>query len=170
MGAVADQIIAVGERQLGLPLPYLRTIADSSSAAFAKWMMAMPAANHRKAAPPNEWHLARLVATQAQDCGTCVQVVVNAARRDGVPPDTLRAALEGREADLTETERLAVGFGRAVSSQAPDVLEWVRRVEQTFGPDAHVELAMAVGLCQMFPVVKRGLGQAVACSLVTVEV
>jgi len=170
MGAVSEQIIAIGERQVGLPLPYLHTLADASPSAFTKWMLAMPVANHRKAAPRDAWHLARLAATQAQDCGTCVQVVVNAARRDGVPAETLRAALDGREEALTDMDRLAFGFGRAVAAQALDVPDWVARVEETFGHEAHVELAVAVAMCQIFPVVKRGLGQAVACSLVTVEV
>lgn len=170
MGAVAHQIITVAERQVGLPLPYLHTPADASAVAFAKWLAATPATTHRKAAPRDAWHLARLAATHAQDCGTCVQVVVHMARQDGVPAETLRAALDGREEDLSEPERVAVGFGRAVASNAPDVLDWVRRAEEAFGYAAHVELAMAVAMCQIFPVVKRGLGQAVACSLVTVEV
>ena len=170
MGAVANQIIGIGERQVGLPLLYLHTLADASRAAFAKWMLAMPAASHRKHAPRDPWHLARLAATQAQDCGTCVQIVVNVARRDGVAAETLRSALDGREGDLSDECRLALGFGRAVASQAPDVLDWVDRVKTAFGPEAHVELALAVAMCQIFPLLKRGLGQAVACSLVAVEV
>ncbi len=170
MGAVTHQIITVAERQVGLPLPYLHTLADASPSAFAKWMLAMPAASHRRAAPRDAWHLARLAATQVQDCGTCVQIVATAACRDDVPAETLRAALDGREEDLGDEDQLALGFGRAVASQAPDVLDWVARVEDTFGHEAHVELALAVAMCQIFPVLKRGLGQAVACALVTVEV
>ena len=150
-------------------MPYLHTIADSSGAAFAKWMAAMPATQHRKAAPKAAWHLARLGATQAQDCGTCVQIIVNVAVRDGVAAETIRTALDDPAA-LAEADALAFSYGRAVSAQADDVLDWVERSEAAFGHDAHVELAVAVAMCQIFPVVKRGLGMAVACSRVQVEV
>ncbi len=50
------------------------------------------------------------------------------------------------------------------------MLERVAEVEARFSADVHVELAMAVAMCQMFPVLKRGLGHAVACALVAVDV
>ncbi len=169
MGALADRVIATAERQTGCEMPYLHTIADTSGAAFARWMLAMPAAQYRRRAPLDAWHLARLGATVAQDCGTCVQVVVTVAQRDGVAATTLRQALDDPDA-LYDDARAAYRFGLAVASQADDVADHVARVESLFGHEAHVELAMAVATCHLFPVVKRGLGQALACSLVTVEV
>ena len=170
MGAVSDRLIAVAERQVGLEMPYLHTIAEASANAFAKWMLAMPAASHRKAAPREAWHLARLAATRALDCGTCVQVVVTVARKDGVPAAVLQAALDDRADALDADAQVALGFGHAVASQADDVLDWVARSEAAFGHEAHVELAVAVAMAGIFPTVKRGLGQAVACSRVAVEV
>ena len=41
------------------------------------------------------WHLARLAATQAEDCGTCVQIVVTLAKADGVAPGLIQTALAG---------------------------------------------------------------------------
>ena len=170
MGALANRIITLAEGRVDVPMPYLRTLADASGAAFSKWLLAMPAAMHRSATPKAAWHLARVGATQAQDCGTCVQVVVNDALREGVRPETLRAAVDGREEALTDEELLALGFGRAVSSQDPDVLGVGRARRDGLWAPSHIELAMAVAMCQIFPVIKRGMGLAVACSLVTVEV
>lgn len=168
MGALADRVIAAAERQTGCEMPYLHTLADASGGAFARWMLAMPAAQFRKRAPLDAWHLARLGATVAQDCGTCVQIVVTAAQRDGVSATTLRQALDDPEV-LYGDARSAYAFGYAVSSQGDDVADRVAEVEGLFGHEAHVELAMAVATCQLFPVVKRGLGQSLACSLVTIE-
>ena len=169
MGALADRVIATAERQTGCEMPYLRTIADTSGAAFTRWMLAMPAAQYRKRAPLDAWHLARLGATVAQDCGTCVQVIVTVAQRDGVAATTLRQALDDPDR-LYDDARAAYRFGHSVASQADDVLDHVAAVEALFGHQVHVELAMAVATCHLFPVVKRGLGQALACSMVTVEV
>lgn len=169
MGALANRVIATAENRVGVAMPYLTTLADASGAAFAKWMLAMPAADHRKAAPKEAWHLARLGATVAQDCGTCVQVVVTVARRDGVGAMLLRQALDDPDT-LSDDLREAYAFGRAVATQADDVADHARGIEALFGHDAHVELAMAVAMCHIFPVIKRGLGQSLSCSLVTVDV
>ena len=169
MGALANRIISQAERRVDAPMPYLRTLADASGAAFSKWLLAMPATMHRSAAPKTAWHLARLGATQGQDCGTCVQVIVNDALREGVSAETLRAALTAPET-LGEVDGLALAFGRAVATQDPDVLDRAAEVEAAFGHEGHVELAMAVAMCHIFPVVKRGLGLAVACSRVEIAV
>ena len=169
MSALTDAAISRQEKRLGASLDYLRTVAGTSTAAFLKFGAFAPLAQHRVEAPPAVWHLARLAATVEQDCGTCVQIVVNQARGDGVPAPTLRAALGGDESHLDDGERLALRFGRAVASgdgarqAGADVLAW-------FGETVRVELALAVATAQVFPVLKRGLGQDVACALVTVEV
>ena len=168
MNPVFDRAIAKQEAALRVPMPYLRKIADASTSAFLKFGMFSPLALHRKETSPEVWHLARLAATQVQDCGTCVQVVVNAALNDAVSADTLRSALSGDE--LAADPHLAFEYGRAVSSNSEDVLDWVERVRERWGEAALNELALAVATTQVFPLVKRGMGLAVACSRVEVEV
>lgn len=169
MSALTDALIARQEAAVGAPLGYLRTVADASTAALAKLAAFGPLAGHRKATPAVVWHLARLAATQVQDCGTCVQIVVNQARADGVAALILQGVLAGDESRLDDAERLALRFGRAVASgdgarqASDDVLAW-------FGETVRVELALAVATAQVFPILKRGLGQDLACALVTVEV
>lgn len=169
MSAFSRPIIATAERQLGMEQPYLRTLADVSDGALARWMMAMPATQYRKKSPKEAWHLARLGATVALDCGTCVQIVVNVARKDGVGPILLRQALDAPHA-LPDDDRAAYTFGHAVASGTDGVAERAAEVEALFGHEVHVELAMAVAMCGIFPTIKRGLGLSLACSLVTVEV
>ena len=177
MSALTDALIARQEAALGAPLGYLRTIAGASTAAFVKFGAFAPLAGHRVATPAPVWHLARLGATMAQDCGTCVQIVVNQARADGVPAATLRAALDDDPAGLDDAERLALRFGRIVAAPAGSASaddEGARQVggdvEAWFGETVRVELALAVATASVFPLLKRGLGQDLACALVTVEV
>ena len=169
MGALTDRVIARQERALGVDLDYLRSLADASTAAFAKFALAMPVAQHRSLIPTTLWHLARLAATRAQDCGTCLQIVVNQARADGVPAAALQSALadDGR---LTRDERLVIRYGEAVAARADVVGEAIESVRERFGEEGLTELALAVATVQLFPILKRGLGQAVACSRVDVTV
>lgn len=170
MNALTERIIQKQEDALGAPLDYLRTIAAASPAAFVKFGLAMPLAGHRRAVAAGPWHLARLAATRVQDCGTCVQIVVNQALADGVPAATLRAALDGRPDALAEDERLALGYGEAVAARSDSAPERVEVVRQRLGEAALAELALAVATAQLFPILKRGLGQSVACALVEVDV
>ena len=169
VSALSRPLIAAAERQVGVEMPYLRALAATSGGAFARWMMAMPAAQYRKKAPREAWHLARLGATVALDCGTCVQIVVNVARKDGVGAMLLRRALDEPHT-LPDDDRAAYTFGHAVASQVEGVAERAAEVEALFGHDVHVELSMAVAMCSVFPIIKRGLGQSLACSLVTIDV
>ena len=166
MRALTDRIIDSQEDKLGAPLDYLRSIADTSPAAFAKFAAAAPLFGHRRHAPLAVWHLARLAATRVQDCGTCVQIVVNQALAEGVAPATIRAALDG--GDLSPDERLAFHYGEAVAQR--DVGGVVDAVRERFGEPVLVELALAVATAQLFPILKRGLGQSVACALVEINV
>ena len=168
MNALVERAIRKQEADLGAPLDYLRDIADASTSAFVKFGLFAPLSQHRSVLPREVWHLARLGATLAQDCGTCVQIVVNAARADGVPAPLLRDALAGEP--LPADPQLAFDYGAAVARDADDVLEHVAAARVRFGDDGLVELALAVATAQVFPIVKRGLGKAVACARVQVDV
>ena len=168
MSVITDQFIARQERAFGADLSYLRSLADTSTAAFAKFVAAMPAAGHRRVVPAAPWHLARLAATRVQDCGTCVQIVVNAALADGVTPDALRSAL-GEGAALTDDERLALRYGAAIASQDEARAEAIEAVRARWGEAGLVEMALSVAMVQTFPILKRGLSQDVACARVEVR-
>ena len=83
------------EQKLGASLDYLRHILKVSLSAFFKCAKLMPMANYRRAAPVDAYYVARLAATQHEDCGSCVQIEVNLAKRDGVSVSVLEATLAG---------------------------------------------------------------------------
>ncbi|MGB3541936.1 hypothetical protein [Rubrivirga sp.] len=168
MNPLLERAIARQEAELGVPLDYVRTLGETSTAMVIKMAAFGPLAGHRKVTPPDIWHLARLAATKVQDCGTCVQIVVDQARADGVSGVVIKAALDDG-AGLEDGQKLALRFGHAVASRE-NARETVEATRDWFGQDVQVELALAVATCQLFPILKRGLGQDLACSLVTVEV
>ena len=173
MNLLLERAVAAQERRFGVPMAYLRRIAGASTVAFAKFGLFVPLANHRSALPADVWHVARIAATQAADCGTCVQTTVNAARLDGVPLAVVRAALAAdtpagdgaANAALGADGALARRFGHAVAADTPDRSEVVAAVAERFGEAGQTELALAVATVLVFPTLKRGLGLDVACSL-----
>ncbi|MEL6615293.1 MAG: hypothetical protein AAFQ43_06120 [Bacteroidota bacterium] len=155
------------EADLGAPVDYLRYVTDHDPAATIKFGMLQPATSHRKVLPLEVFHAARVAATQAADCGTCVQIEVNAARASGVAPEAVRAVLAG--APLSDAEADAVAFAQAtVAGEDPTGPR--QRLLERFGDRGVVEAALAVTTAQVYPTMKRALGYATACSLVEVEV
>jgi alkylhydroperoxidase family enzyme len=158
------------EKKMGEPLDYLRQMFEHSPGAFWQFAKVAKAAGYRNKLPAAPFHVARLVALRIQDCGPCVQTCVNIAKSDGVEPSVLNATLAGDFDALPEPLGDVARFAQAVTSGSGDENTYRDRLRTVFGDEGMVELALAIALCQTFPILKRGLGHAKSCSLVKVEV
>jgi alkylhydroperoxidase family enzyme len=156
------------ERDLGESADYLRFMARASLVSFVKFTKVLAVAEHRRKLPLDAHHVARLVATRDEDCGTCVRVEIRLAKKAGVPPDVIRAVVD--EAPERLTERLAdvYRFAESVVTARYDDETLRRRIRDAYGDAALVELALAIAGCRVFPIVKRTLGFAASCSKVDV--
>lgn len=170
LGFMVKRKIRSTEKRLGEPLDYLREMYDSAPDAFWRFAKVAKAAGERGNLPAAPFHVARVVAVRHQDCGPCVQTVVNLAKADGVEPAVLKAAVFGKVNELPETLRDVYHFAEAVAARTGDEETYRERLRKVFGDEAMVELALAIAMCQLFPILKRGLGHAKSCSLVTVDV
>jgi alkylhydroperoxidase family enzyme len=158
------------ERRVGVPLDYVRHIFRTSRSAFRKYAMFVPMSRHRKRLPVDVFHTARLIATRREDCGTCVQIVVNLARRAGVAPHVIDDVLSGRIESLPDHLKDVYRFTIAVLEATYDEGELRERLRSRYGDEGLVELAFDIATARMFPVIKRTLGYAVSCSKVNIEV
>jgi AhpD family alkylhydroperoxidase len=167
--ALVETAIRAAERRLGVSMDYARTVARTSPETFGKLLQLSTIVDHRHrdAAP---LHLAGLAAAMQDDCGDCVQIHVNLARADGVAAEWLRAVLAQRLDDLPPPLADAVRFGRAVAADDPAMDDYRSRLERCYGAAMVSELAFAIGIARFYPSLKRGLGVARSCRLVTVEV
>lgn len=155
------------EIRLGVPLEYLRFIAAHARSAFFKFGMFMPLAGHRKVVPPDALLVAHLVAVRHRDCGSCMQIAFNMARRYGVPEDVMQAAWQDRPEALPEGPADAYRFARTVVDQDYEAADALReRIRSRYGDEGLVELSLALATAQVFPITKRGLGFAESCALV----
>ena len=158
------------ELALGASLDYVRYIVRSSRSAFFKFALFMPLAKYRRKLPAAPYHVARIVATRDEDCGTCVQIEVNLARQDGVSAETLRAVLADSPEQLTTELAEVYHFARAVVAASGDEEELRPRIRARYGDEGLVELALGIAAARMFPITKRALGYATSCALVEIQV
>lgn len=170
LGFVVRNKIRSSEKRLGVSMDYLRDMYAHAPDVFWKFTKMMPAAQYRAKLPAAPYHVARLVATQHEDCGPCAQIVVNVAKEDGVEPAILKAALDGKVTDLPESLQDVYRFAEAVVTANGEDDQYRERLRKVFGEEAVVELALAIATARVFPTLKRALGHAKSCSLVKVEV
>jgi alkylhydroperoxidase family enzyme len=162
--------ISSAERTLGVPAEYMRHILRVSLRAFFKFVRIMPLAEYRRKLPREPFHVARLVATRDEDCGTCLQIEVNLAKKDGVSPAVLQSVLDSRPHDLSPELADVYHFAEAVVTASGTEAPYRERIRQHYGEEALVELAMTMAACRVFPITKRALGYAQSCSKVTLQV
>jgi alkylhydroperoxidase family enzyme len=158
------------ERSLGESLDYVRYILRASLPAFIKFTLFTPLSQHRRKLPSASYRVARILATQDEDCGTCVQIEVNLARKDGVPADVVHAVLNNRPEDLSPELAEVYHFTKAVVEASGNEEELRHRIRQRYGEEGLVEMALGIAAARVFPVTKRALGFATSCALVEVRV
>ena len=166
---LAHKLINSAERQTGEPADFMRDMLNTSPAAFWKFAMFTPMARHRQRVPATALHAARIAATHAEDCGPCLQTVVNYAARDGMSPRLIKAAVEGDTGAMDPETRLAFEFSRCLAARDPHAEDLRDQVEAVWGKEGIVDLALATTATRVFPILKRAMGYAEACQRVTIE-
>jgi alkylhydroperoxidase family enzyme len=171
MRAIIERQLRKEERLLGTgSLDYVRHILRTARGAFFRFMGVMPLAQYRRSLPPDAYHVARLVATQHEDCGTCVQIEVRLARKSGVSAEIVRAAIERKPETLPERLAAVYRFAEAVVAATYAEGDLRERIRKEYGERGLVEMALGMASCRVFPVTKRALGFAVSCSKVKIEI
>jgi len=162
--------ISAAEKDLGVPLEYSRYILRVSLRAFFKFAKFLAVDGYRRVLPPGPSCVARIVAVRDEDCGTCVQIAVNQARKAGVPAKHLQAVLDGNLDVLPEELQEAYRFAESVVTRSGTEGASRELIRLRYGDEGLIEMALAIASCRVFPVTKRALGYAVSCSSVVVRV
>jgi len=158
------------EKKFGVPADYIGQMGETSTSGFLKFLLFLPLAAHRRKLPLDLSHAARITASRHEDCGTCVQIAVNVAGKEGMSPAFLEAVLGDRPGELSEDVTLVIEFTRAVLRADGSEEALRERLESRLGPTQITELCLAIATARVFPTIKRGLGFAKSCSLVGVRV
>lgn len=169
LAAFAERKIVATEKEIGETADYLRDIFKVSRPAFWKFALFVPLSRHRRAASAEACAVAALVGSRAEDCGTCVQITVNIARKEGVDRNIIQAVLDRVPERLRPDLADIYGFAESVVTAAPDAAERSDQLKQSLGEEAVVDLSLAIATSRLFPTLKRGLGYGVSCSQVQIR-
>ena len=162
--------LASEERRLGESLEYMRHILKTSRTAFFRFAKILPISNYRVKLPADAYHVARIVAARAEDCGTCVQIEVNLAQEQNIPTAVLQAVIARQPDLLPQPLQLIYRFVEAFVTHDVEEHALREQVSAAYGQEGLVELALAIGASRFLPMVKRTLGYGVSCSRVAIRV
>ena len=157
------------EKKLGESLDYLRYITDKDSPAMLRLASIGPFANSRKTLPCDAWYAAQLIALQHEDCGTCLQIGVNLARKDGVDVQTIESVLDGNWSELPPGLNTICQFTLQTVTDKTANDEMRARIVQQYGERGLIELAFAVAAAAVPPTIKRVLGYSKSCSAISIR-
>lgn len=155
------------EHRFGVSMDYLRYMVRTSLKSFIKFSLFTPLAQHREALPVRAYHVACIVATLDEDCGSCVQLQINLAQQNGVPAEIIQAILSEKPEDLPIDLAEVYWFTKAVVENG-DTDRSREQLQKLYGEKALVELALAIASSRVFPITKRALGFAISCERIEV--
>jgi hypothetical protein len=147
---------------------YFHELARAPGHALEKMKHFMPATMHRHEAPAELFHMTRIGATLLEDCGPCALTAAQGALADGVPRETVNAALSASPA--AGDQALGFSFGQAIATQSAEAFALGDQIEAKFGRVVRLELAMTAATVRAYPAMKRGLGLTTACSITKLQV
>jgi alkylhydroperoxidase family enzyme len=147
---------------------YLRAILAASPAGFFKFAAATRLATHREAAPKEALYAAKLVGARHEDCGPCVQLVVDMARAAGVSDSDIDAVLRRDASAMSAPAEIGFRFAAALVEKGAELDAARDAVRARWGDKGVVDLTFATQASRLFPMVKAGLGYARACTKIQI--
>ncbi|MGE0045288.1 MAG: hypothetical protein AB7J28_01025 [Hyphomonadaceae bacterium] len=148
---------------------YMLAMLETSPKAFDKFAKVFALAQHRESAPKEAVIAAKLVGAMAEDCGPCVQLVVNFGKEQRVAARDIEAVLTRERARMSEAAALGFAFAEALVHRLPHEDEAREAVREAWGDKGVVDLTLACQIGRIFPMVKAGLGYAKECRRVRVD-
>jgi AhpD family alkylhydroperoxidase len=161
--------LKAGERKVGVSLDYMREIARNAPAVLPKLVMVSDLARSHESVPAEIALAAAIGAVRCDDCGECLQIHVNFARRDGISPEIIAELLADRPDALPPALADAYRYGRAIAANDPVMEDWRMALEGRLGRGPVVQLAFYVAVARFFPSFKRGTGYAKSCGLIRLD-
>ncbi len=151
------------EQYLGVPVDETRYILKHSVKALLACGGLAKISQYRETLPADVYTTAKIAAYRQEDCGSCLQITVNLARKAGVPAEFVRDLIAGRTKALPEPLRDVYQFAEEQANRV-DNPELRERLRQRYGDDGLITLALAITSARTFPTLTRALGYATSCS------
>lgn len=168
LNTLIDRLIRKQEAATGESADFLRDLYAGSPTSFWRFALFLPMSRHRGALPRDAGCAVRIAAVHAEDCGPCLQTVINLSLVAGARPEILRAAVEKNLDAMDEETRLAFEFARYLCARDARSEELRSAVERRWGKAGLAEIALAIASTRVFPTVKRAMGYGQTCQRVVI--
>jgi hypothetical protein len=165
----ARRLLRQFRQRYGYDTSYLDMLLRESPAAFFKFAPLMKASRHREVVPVEASFAAGLVGARAEDCGPCAQLVVDMALEAGIPKDQVEAVVRRDVRAMNDNTVLAFRFADAVVRRSADEDEHRDAVRAQWGEKGVIDLAFALQMGRMYPMMKAALGYAKECRRISVD-
>lgn len=141
---------------------YMRDLVDLDTGGAVRLGLVSGFTDHRFGLDARSYFGAKVIATRAADCGSCLRLVIGMATAAGVPAGAIAAMLT-HEAGVPDDMALAARYARAVLENDPALPTIIEACTRKWGRQGVAGLAAAVVSGSFYPVLKRGLGHGNAC-------
>ncbi|CAM2010364.1 hypothetical protein [Acanthopleuribacter pedis] len=152
------------EQYLKRPLTHLRELAEVNSDGLDTALAVSGLMGRRGNLTAEQNAVARLLATQSQDCGSCLQIDIDLALREDVPQSLIKAVIEHRPQELGDENLRAIYDFVEAALLMQSVEDHIEKLTQSLGAAAVTDIALGVALSHFFPILKRLMGHAESCS------
>jgi hypothetical protein len=166
---IAHRFMSRFEKRFDYDMGYAHALLDTSWRAFIHYVVTGAAAAHRGRIPLDAWYATKIVAARVEDCGPCVQLVMNMAEAEGVPAAVRHAVWHRDAAAMSEDVRLAWRYAEAAVNRSPDIGEWCEAIERRWGRKGLTSLALSMTTSRTFPALKYALGHGQTCRAVCID-
>ncbi len=136
---------------------YMKHMLRAHPEAFSVFQAVLPMVEFRRSTTAEVSHVVKLAAFQMLDCGPCLQLAIDRARADGIPPARIQAVLE-EPSSLPEDLADIRTFVRSLFGEASISPEQRGRLRLQWGEEVMVEIALLIAAAGVFPMIKKVLG------------
>jgi hypothetical protein len=165
---IARRMLRGFSKRYGYDASYIEMMLQESPAAFFKFAPVMKATAHREIIPVDASFAAKITGAMAEDCGPCTQLCVDMALEAGMAKDQIEAVLRRDIRAMTPSVKLGFQFADAVVNRSADDETCRDAARARWGEKGVIDLAMALQMGRLFPMIKSALGYAKECRRVTV--
>jgi hypothetical protein len=163
--SILKRQITQEEVRVGASTDWARHVLKYSTEAFLKYVLLIPLSRHRRHASAEAISVAKLIAVEKEDCGSCVQIAINEAKEMGVSKEIIRDVIQHKFNQLPTELQITVNFAVAILERNSQENEAREKLILALGERAHVEISIAIATARFYPTVKRALGFSQACGL-----
>ena len=165
---IARRMLRAYSKRYGYDTSYLEMMLKQSPTSFFKFAGAMKAAACREVAPVEACFAAKLTGALAEDCGPCAQLVADMAIEAGMAEQQVAAVLRRDLDAMSADTALGFRFADAIVQRSTEDDACRDAVRARWGEKGVIDLAMALQIGRIFPMMKLALGYARECRRVTV--